>query len=155
MKFEQLPMAAQLVVMVMAGHLATQKKKSVDGRNSCMYRSNDGCKCAVGALIPDSIYSVDIEDADIDSILERETGADREISDHLFSLMPGMPANQVREVLSGAQLYHDRGKELLGMPCYATDLIHYGHFAYDDLLLVIRNGIAANIGDEEFALEAA
>ena len=149
MKFEQLPQQAQVVVMQMATHLATQRKVS-DLCGTCLYRSPNGCKCAVGILIPDELYSHFIEDTDIESILDAETGECRDITEHLYSLMPDLPSNQVCEVLSGAQLYHDRRNTLLGRPCYRTDLDFYGHFSDQDLALIIRNGIAANISSDEF-----
>ena len=150
MKFEQLPEQAQQVVAQMADHLATQRKASGKPGYSCLYRSPDGCKCAVGALIPDDLYIRVIEDTDIESIMDAETGECRDISDHLHSLMPDLRSSQVREVLSGAQLYHDRGQPICGLPCYSTDLENYKHFEHKDLALIIRNGIAANISADEF-----
>ena len=41
-------------------HLLEQKKKSKAGKR-CAYRSRDGLKCAIGCLIPDEIYSPNIE----------------------------------------------------------------------------------------------
>ena len=149
MKFEQLPQQAQVVVMQMADHLATQRKPS-DLYGTCLYRSPNGCKCAVGILIPDELYNHFIEDTEIAAIMDAETGECRDISDHLHSLMPGLPSNQVREVLSGAQIYHDRRNALLGRPCYRTDLENYKHFEHEDLALIIRNGIATNTSADEF-----
>lgn len=37
-------------------HLATQKKRSASRSWECQYRTVDGLKCAVGALIPDNLY---------------------------------------------------------------------------------------------------
>jgi len=43
-------------------HLLTQNEKSVDTfRGTCLYRTPDGKKCAVGALIPDDEYNVSME----------------------------------------------------------------------------------------------
>lgn len=149
MKFEQLPQQAQVVVMQMADHLATQRKLS-GAAGTCLYRAPDGCRCAVGFLIPDDLYIHVIEDTDIETIMDAEIAECRDISDHLHSLMPGLNSPQVREVLAGAQLYHDREQPLCGIPCYRYDLKSYGHFAQSDLALVIRNGIAANISADEF-----
>lgn len=150
MKFEQLPEQAQQVVAQMADHLATQRSRSADERGNCQYRSQNGCKCAVGFLIPDDLYTHSIEDVNIDAVIDDEAGECRDISDHLHSLMPGLHTHQVREVLSGAQLYHDRGQPICGLPCYSTDLENYKHFEHKDLALIIRNGIAANISADEF-----
>ena len=150
MKFEQLPQQAQVVVMQMADHLAAQRKLSGVADGTCLYRAPDGCKCAVGILIPDELYNHFIEDTEIAAIMDAEAGECRDISDHLHSLMPDLPSNQVREVLSGAQIYHDRRNALLGRPCYRTDLENYKHFEHEDLVLIIRNGIATNISADEF-----
>lgn len=153
MRFEQLPEQARKVVIQMADHLATQRRTSGES-GTCQYRTPDGCKCAVGFLIPDELYIHSIEDVEITEVMSAETGECRDISDHLHSLLPGLPTNQVLEVLSGAQLYHDRDRIVLGMPCYSMDLRNYGHFEHKDLALIIRNGIAANISADEF-LEVA
>lgn len=150
MKFEQLPEQAQKVVSKMADHLASQRRKSSTAGNNCLYRAPDGCRCAVGALIPDDVYTIDMEDSDIESVLDSSDSKFLVVSEHLHSLMPGLPSAQVREVLSGAQVYHDRGQPIFGMPCYAADLENYKHFEHKDLALIIRNGIAANIDADEF-----
>ena len=43
-------------------HLMTQMKKSVseDGKY-CLYRGDDGLKCAAGVMIPDEKYTTDME----------------------------------------------------------------------------------------------
>lgn len=38
-------------------HLLTQNEKSLSG-NTCMYRDEEGNKCAVGCLIPDDVYKL-------------------------------------------------------------------------------------------------
>lgn len=43
-------------------YFVTQERPySMDDENTCQYRGNDGTKCAVGCLIPDSIYKEDME----------------------------------------------------------------------------------------------
>lgn len=45
-----------------ARHLLTQGRKSVDGNGSlCRYRGCGGLKCAIGVLIPDELYSPELE----------------------------------------------------------------------------------------------
>jgi hypothetical protein len=49
-----------------ARHLLTQGRRSAElnpmvSGGVCRYRSPDGTKCAVGALIPDELYSADME----------------------------------------------------------------------------------------------
>lgn len=60
-------MDRQDVFDAVAEHLIQQGKaavsaKSPDGFEYCRYRTPDGCKCAVGALIPDNAYDPGIED---------------------------------------------------------------------------------------------
>jgi len=42
-------------------HLREQKSKAVNHENKCMYRAPNNKKCAFGVLIPDEIYSIDME----------------------------------------------------------------------------------------------
>ncbi len=37
-------------------HLLKQGKKSVNETGMCLYRSEDGCKCAIGVFIPNNEY---------------------------------------------------------------------------------------------------
>lgn len=41
--------------------LRAQGRKSVDAHGGCMYRGPNGLKCAAGHLIPDSLYSPEME----------------------------------------------------------------------------------------------
>ncbi len=42
--------------------LRKQNKRAVGPTGSCMFRTGDGLKCAVGMLIPDSRYTVALDD---------------------------------------------------------------------------------------------
>lgn len=42
-------------------HLRQQNVQCVDDKGNCLYRGPNGLKCAVGALIPDNMYSPDFE----------------------------------------------------------------------------------------------
>lgn len=44
----------------MVAHLRRQGERAFNGQ-SCLYRTNDGLKCAVGALIPDEEYRESFE----------------------------------------------------------------------------------------------
>ena len=50
---------SQEVFDVVAKHLLTQNAKSMDDPwdEMCAYRGENGRRCAVGALIPDDLYS--------------------------------------------------------------------------------------------------
>lgn len=52
--------SAQELFDIAATHLLTQNKRA-GARGACFYRTNDGLKCAVGALIPDELYDADME----------------------------------------------------------------------------------------------
>lgn len=54
-------MELQEIFDTVVKHLHEQNSQSVDEKGSCMYRGVDGKKCAVGCLIPDDLYSKDIE----------------------------------------------------------------------------------------------
>jgi hypothetical protein len=58
------PKTPQAVFNKVAKHLLKQKERSVgslNGRDRCLYRGPNGLKCAVGCLIPNKMYSPDME----------------------------------------------------------------------------------------------
>lgn len=56
----------QQIFDIVAEHLLKQmnksEKKCSSGNMLCLYRSPEGLKCAVGALIPDSLYKEEFDD---------------------------------------------------------------------------------------------
>lgn len=58
-------MTRQKIFEQVVYHLFSQGKRAVvideNGNSKCMYRGEEGSKCAVGCLIPDSEYSEDME----------------------------------------------------------------------------------------------
>lgn len=46
-------------------HLMSQGKRAYDASGGCAYRGTHGTRCAVGCLIPDAVYTPDIEGAGI------------------------------------------------------------------------------------------
>lgn len=55
-------MTPQEVFNTVATHLFEQGEMAYDGsKESCMYRTDDGLKCAVGCLVPDETYSLGME----------------------------------------------------------------------------------------------
>lgn len=53
----KLPNTLQEIFDIVANHLLTQGKKSMDSTGRfCNYRGKDGTKCAAGVLIPDDQY---------------------------------------------------------------------------------------------------
>ena len=53
-------MTRQEIFDKVVAHFAVQKARAY-GDNTCWYRTPDGKKCAVGALIPDEAYNPDCE----------------------------------------------------------------------------------------------
>lgn len=54
-----------------ATHLMTQKYKSTTAtETNCLYRDGKGGMCAIGCLIPDSIYTPDFEYRDVFSLVK-------------------------------------------------------------------------------------
>lgn len=55
-------MTAQEIFNIVALHLFNQQAGSFDENyEHCLYRNDDGLKCAIGCLIPDEKYSEDME----------------------------------------------------------------------------------------------
>ncbi len=83
-------------------HLRKQGQKSVvkhPGRTDdiCMYRGLNGMSCSVGCLIPDDIYSPEMEDTNVRALLERFP----KVAEHLKDVD--------LIVLVEMQAVHDRG----------------------------------------------
>lgn len=57
---------------IAAAHLLQQQKRATGPDELiCVYRAPDGCKCAVGALIPDELYDVGVEGLPAGSVLNK------------------------------------------------------------------------------------
>lgn len=54
-------MTKQEVFTQVATHLLTQKEQAYNEGAGCRYRDESGRKCAVGCLIPDELYSPELE----------------------------------------------------------------------------------------------
>lgn len=52
----------------MVTHMRTQKGIALNDRGFCMYRSPEGLKCAVGALVPDDQYKPNFEGSSASSL---------------------------------------------------------------------------------------
>ena len=68
-------MDMQKVFDKVVDHLLEQRKQSTvndvlaPGGYRCMYRGNSGLKCAIGALIPDDLYTSSMENAGVGYML--------------------------------------------------------------------------------------
>lgn len=64
-------MNAQQVFDTVLNGIRAQGKASISAdSNYCMYRSEDGCKCAAGLLIPDNLYDPTMENKSIPKVIE-------------------------------------------------------------------------------------
>jgi len=59
-------MNAQEIFDTVVTHLYTQGKQADNGEGGCMYRTDEGLKCAVGCLIPDDQYHPSMEGTPVD-----------------------------------------------------------------------------------------
>lgn len=64
------PKSQQEVFDLVVNHLREQGCKSIGENGVCLYRGSNGTKCAVGVLIPDNLYILEMEGK---SILELKT----------------------------------------------------------------------------------
>lgn len=81
-------------------HLIKQKAKSQNNDGACKYRNVNGDMCAVGCLIPDEVYSPELED----KAMDRE----EIITAVGLSLKMKLDENTI-ELLKAWQQYHDGG----------------------------------------------
>ncbi len=98
-----IPAPIQSAIDIMAAHLAQQRcQSSVDGIS--LYRGPNGCKCAVGALIPDELYEQAgcMEDIPIDDLLVASDEIRHYLVEHYGDYY-------LREFLYAVQNYHDHG----------------------------------------------
>ncbi len=54
-------MTKQEMFDTVATHLFSQGKQALYGDGTCAYRGDEGTKCAIGCLIPDDVYTEDME----------------------------------------------------------------------------------------------
>lgn len=50
-------------------HLLTQNSVSVSTTGACVYRGPDNKKCAIGCIIPDEMYTVDLEGKEVNLLV--------------------------------------------------------------------------------------
>jgi hypothetical protein len=66
-------MTRQEIFNKVADHLLTQGKPALfDEIGDCAYRGQDGSMCAVGCLIPDELYTPEMELKSVDTLLNAE-----------------------------------------------------------------------------------
>lgn len=99
-------MTNQELFDTVAVHLLKQNESSVDEGGGCLYRSGD-LKCAVGVLIPDELYSSDIEGISVGKLYGGAyfISARKKVTDWLFTTFS---ENQIK-FLTELQDIHDDG----------------------------------------------
>ena len=109
----------QIAINKMFRHLILQGKKAVDPfSGDCRYRTTDGLKCAVGALIPDELYDPGAECWSIETIFDRPKKYYK-LVEYFKDVSP--------ELLSTAQVIHD------GNFTEGTEFIRYITGQFDEL----------------------
>ncbi|MFV1943459.1 hypothetical protein VPH49_21845 [Pseudomonas luteola] len=126
----QLHPEADAIVTKVAEHLAKQRKLSFIG-GGCKYRGPDNCMCAIGALIPDELYSAAIEGHTTENLfisMNLDTadcvdafgvGKRADVSRYLLTLVPTIPKPMARELFETVQAYHDGDRK------YALDILRF------------------------------
>ena len=94
-----------------AYHLLTQKQRSVNQYNKCMYRGDGGKMCAVGVLIPDELYDDSMEHCTVESILDGHYD--------LEFLKPHVT------ILDELQVVHDHKDPRMWLSCLNTLAVKY------------------------------
>jgi hypothetical protein len=98
-------MEAQQIFDTVVAHLRQQKSKALSDVGSCMYRSDDGKKCAAGCLMTDEEYAPGMEGNSIGAILAsdaRSNGVSIPCPTSLFEKL-GQHASLIRKL----QIVHD------------------------------------------------
>ncbi len=74
-------MTKQEVFDVVAAHLLKQNRKATAGNGSsrCLFKTPDGLKCAVGCLIKDENYTIQLEDRGIKTLIDMGLVPDHEV----------------------------------------------------------------------------
>lgn len=124
-------MSLETVITTIANQLAKQRSRAMDGDGGCAYRGHSGSMCAVGALIPEELYSPVLEGSQVDTMLctrqyastpksEEETAVEA-LLDFLPSLAPELDSGTFFVVLGAFQDFHDNDNSYLPIRVGAHD----------------------------------
>lgn len=94
------PLSKQEIFDLVCEHLAQQKMRCVSNAGCCVYRGPNGLKCAIGALIPDDLFTPEMEYETISNLLLHDDATSKRLC-NLF----GGTSNL--EFLSSLQEAHD------------------------------------------------
>lgn len=104
-------MSLQPIIAAIATHLAAQRKQALEPSsasvaiNACQYRGFGNTMCAIGCLIPEALYSTDIEGAAASDFFCGPP--DNAIAAHIQSLVPDVEQSDLVSFLEIAQQFHD------------------------------------------------
>ena len=139
------------MVATMTEQMAKQRKRSLRPASDhesgmvCMYRGQDGCMCAVGALIPDELYDplIEVSVSRMFSwtydVIEIERVSDdtkprvapsAKVARHLASLAPSLSHRHLLLFLSLCQRFHD------------SEVTDDGHYSYESVLVAAPDDVS-------------
>lgn len=113
----------QEVFDIVANHLLTQNARANISSGPCLYRAPNGCKCAFGILIPDSIYHPSMEFRSAISVIREYAEAFHSIGindiDHgllcnsLQHIHDSVPVSAWKEELKACANFYSLNSEVL------------------------------------------
>lgn len=139
------------MVATMTAQMAKQRKRSLrpasdhESRMVCMYRGQDGCMCAVGALIPDELYDPKIEVSvsrmfnwtyDVIEIARVSDDAkprvepSAKVARYLSGLAPSLSHQHLLLFLALCQRFHD------------SEVTDEGQYSYESVLVAAPDDIS-------------
>lgn len=86
-----------------------------EGRLICRYRSETGCKCAIGLLIPDELYRPDMEQFNIHALLMGHFTSNPALHNHLQQKYGTISQEDSTFLLDVQRELHDE-RALNGLP---------------------------------------
>jgi hypothetical protein len=103
-------MDKQKIALEIVQHMAQQKTAAITPNDGCMYRTQDGKKCAIGGIIPDDLYSEEMEGKLIRGILvgftelaqyfKNKYGIDKEQEEHILLLNEFQSIHDTNKILT-------------------------------------------------------
>lgn len=102
---------------MIANHLIKQRQRSIDASGTCMYRDKEtGHMCAIGCIIPDSLYMEGIEGNSF-ACLFTMGGTEGRIAEYIEKIHPGLltfmksdggSLMEAKDLGCELQTFHDR-----------------------------------------------
>lgn len=126
--------AYQSAVQRIAEHLAKQRAQALNEEKECCYRGAERTMCAVGCLIPDSLYDPQMEGDSVSGILN-------EWPEILGAI--GIDSNLVPTVMDEIQNYHDKLGTYSGYPTYLGRIMEMKGKPDEELEAKIREDLSS------------